>query len=381
MNTTCEYTDKTKHAPPHRSSDSEIAAKNAVFQAETKLNDLLDSMPQMVLIINSNRQIVSANQRVIESLGINIQHMMGKRPGEIIQCIHSEEGPGGCGTGLHCKVCGAVNTILQSQTENRYYSGECRITTAQGTAFDWKVTASPIMISYEQLYCITIEDVSNTKRRQALERTFFHDVINMVGAMSGLSDIVAEEYNQDDRIKHIAQLSSELLEEIETQKALSMAENGDLEPNPESFQLKPFIDQTAEFYKNHPASENCQIIVNCQPAELFSDKRLLRRALINMIKNAIEASKKGETVEVVSKNSDTEISISVFNPAVMTEDVKLQVFKRSFSTKEGLGRGLGTYSIKLLGEKYLGGKVSFISEEPKGTIFSITLPRDNSSLN
>ena len=48
------------------------------------------------------------------------------------------------------------------------------------------------------------------------------------------------------------------------------------------------------------------------------------------------------------------------------------MFQRSFSTK-GAGRGLGTYSIKLLGEKYLNGKVGFISEQGRGTIFSVEL--------
>jgi sensor histidine kinase regulating citrate/malate metabolism len=51
----------------------------------------------------------------------------------------------------------------------------------------------------------------------------------------------------------------------------------------------------------------------------------------------------------------------------------LQIFQRSFSTK-GAGRGLGTYSIKLLGERYLHGTVSFASSAEQGTIFQISLP-------
>ncbi|MBK7188571.1 MAG: hypothetical protein IPH86_07860 [bacterium] len=58
----------------------------------------------------------------------------------------------------------------------------------------------------------------------------------------------------------------------------------------------------------------------------------------------------------------------------MPRTVQLQVFQRSFSTK-GRDRGIGTYSIKLLTEKYLGGKASFVSDEGQGTTFSVTLPR------
>ena len=61
----------------------------------------------------------------------------------------------------------------------------------------------------------------------------------------------------------------------------------------------------------------------------------------------------------------------VSNPEVMPESVRLQVFKRSFSTK-GHDRGLGTYSIKLLTENYLDGEVGFTSEAPEGTTFWVS---------
>ena len=53
-------------------------------------------------------------------------------------------------------------------------------------------------------------------------------------------------------------------------------------------------------------------------------------------------------------------------------DVQLQLFQRSFSTK-GESRGIGTYSIKLLIENYLKGKVSFVSNKTVGTVISIEL--------
>ena len=58
---------------------------------------------------------------------------------------------------------------------------------------------------------------------------------------------------------------------------------------------------------------------------------------------------------------------------VMAEDVRLQLFTRYFSTKEA-GRGLGTYSARLLTEEYLGGALSFRSEPGEGTTFSVQLP-------
>ena len=54
--------------------------------------------------------------------------------------------------------------------------------------------------------------------------------------------------------------------------------------------------------------------------------------------------------------------------------IRLQIFQRSFSTK-GAGRGLGTYSVKLLSERYLKGAVGFRSTHAEGTRFFARYPK------
>ena len=49
-----------------------------------------------------------------------------------------------------------------------------------------------------------------------------------------------------------------------------------------------------------------------------------------------------------------EVRFSVHNSGAMAPGVRLQIFQRSFSTKRGEGRGVGTYGVKLFGERYLG---------------------------
>ena len=66
-------------------------------------------------------------------------------------------------------------------------------------------------------------------------------------------------------------------------------------------------------------------------------------------------------------------TFTVHNPEVMPKEVQLQVFQRSFSTKGEAGRGIGTYSMKLFGERYLGGKVAFVSSSSEGTTFRLAL--------
>ena len=95
-----------------------------------------------------------------------------------------------------------------------------------------------------------------------------------------------------------------------------------------------------------------------------------------MLKNAIEASSEGQAVTLSCDSEDEVISVNVHNAAAIAHEAQLQIFNRSFSTKEGVGRGIGTYSMKLLGEEYLKGCVSFTSTADTGTTFTLTLPLD-----
>jgi sensor histidine kinase regulating citrate/malate metabolism len=69
---------------------------------------------------------------------------------------------------------------------------------------------------------------------------------------------------------------------------------------------------------------------------------------------------------------DSFIYFSIKNPGLIPAEVQSQIFQRSFSTK-GKGRGLGTYSIKLLTERYLNGSVGFTSSIERGTEFFVKI--------
>ena len=117
----------------------------------------------------------------------------------------------------------------------------------------------------------------------------------------------------------------------------------------------------------------------CEEIPLLTDIALLLRALGNLAKNALEATSPGGTVTVGCRSltSDT-AEFFVRNSACIPREFQLQIFNRSFSTK-GQGRGLGTYSAKLLTERFLDGKVGFTSTPREGTFFFVRLPKEPGS--
>jgi len=105
-----------------------------------------------------------------------------------------------------------------------------------------------------------------------------------------------------------------------------------------------------------------------------SDVRLVQRILVNMIKNALEASRAGDVVRLGCLAApDGGVTFWVQNPSVMAQETRLRVFEKGFSTK-GRGRGFGTYGMRLFAETCLGGHIRFTSEPGQGTVFSLDLP-------
>ncbi len=112
------------------------------------------------------------------------------------------------------------------------------------------------------------------------------------------------------------------------------------------------------------------------------DETQLRRVLDNMLKNALEAEDTEAKITLGCRFLPSDplqgrprdmVEFWVHNPRVMSEAVQWQIFRRSFTTK-GKGRGLGTYSMKVLTERYLEGEIDFTSEPGQGTTFQARYP-------
>jgi signal transduction histidine kinase len=330
------------------------------------------------VILNRYRQIVYANKafhRYVQSIGE--PSPLGKRPGEALHCIHATESEGGCGTTEFCRTCGAVFSILKCQ-DDRENTSECLISRPPKLdSLELSVTATPMILNGERYTVFAVLDISHEKRRKALERIFFHDVLNTVGNINGFIELMAHataEEKQDYQIL-LGMLTRKLIDEIQSQRDLEAAENNEMQIMPSPLQIISFLEDQCTFYRRHLVADgkSIDIATQSESSTIYTDPTILGRVVGNMIKNALEASGPGGSVTVGCQLQDQHIKIWVHNSTAMPRLVQLQVFQRSFSTK-GKNRGLGTYSIKLLTERYLNGAVSFSSSAEEGTTFRIVLP-------
>jgi signal transduction histidine kinase len=296
------------------------------------------------------------------------------RHGEAINCKHAFETVNGCGTTEYCRTCGAIIAILDG-LNNKSAVQECRVILGSTQkALDLRVWATPLKINDETFTVLAVKDVQDEKRRLVLERIFFHDILNTASGLRGISELMQDsepdEYNEYKII--LNSLTQKLINELKAQRELIFAENDELGVDIIKFNSLSLLQETTDSFLEMQLRTNKKIVleVNSADKDISSDKVLLGRVIVNMVKNALEASGSNQIIKIGCRVEGSNIEFWVNNQGTINREIQLQIFQRSFSTK-GSGRGIGTYSMKLLAEQYLQGKVWFISNEAEGTTFFV----------
>ena len=371
---------QTHFATADRTTASELSNEIELVRNSSVIAKMLHSVGGLLAVLDENRQIVALNDTFLQVLGVkDTGSVFGLRPGEAVHCIHARKELAGCGTSRYCSTCGAVIAIIASLESGLPNEQTCSISTKiDGATSDlfFSVKAYPLELVGKNFVLLFLQDITSAQQRAALERTFFHDVNNMLQMLVGASELL-ESKDSSPLSKTIYQASLRLQDEIAIQRCLSKDEANTYTPLWRVISTEEVFADLQQFFKIHPICKNRSVhFAKCSPqsVKLKSDNSLLWRILHNMILNALEASEEGEEVKIWFDQKGQTLTFKVWNTSEIPEKIANRVFERNFSTKGGHGRGLGTFSIKHFGEKILNGKVSFTSNKKDGTTFYFSTP-------
>lgn len=367
----------TFFACPNRMSSEMIETLSEELSHDPVAIGILNAVDSFVVIINSNRQIVSANSNFLELLSVTETELRGQRLGESLQCVNASDAPNGCGTSKKCKYCGAVLTMIEAFEKHNVVNGECSllVKNEKGIAgAEFRVKASPLSFNQQEYVVLVLTDVSSVKRREALEKVFLHDIANTICGLKGWAEVLLE-CESEEAAERIVTLANQLVDDVNSQRILLNAENNEIELEyvQTSVNKVMTILKTVFTSADITMSKELEVLELAEDVKFKTDMSLFMRVLINMVKNAFEASEQGDTVIVTTSNTSNEVLWSVHNNKFIPENIAAHIFQRSYSTKSSKGRGLGTYSMKLFGENYLKGKVWFDSSPGKGTNFYFSI--------
>src|SRR5437667_94329 len=104
------------------------------------------------------------------------------------------------------------------------------------------------------------------------------------------------------------------------------------------------------------------------------DRTLLRQAVLNLVKNGLEALGRGGKLTVGTRRVDDQVEITVRDTGSgIAPEVGKRLFEQFFTTKPQ-GTGLGLYISRQIIEEQHGGTLTWESAPGQGTTFTATLP-------
>jgi len=146
-----------------------------------------------------------------------------------------------------------------------------------------------------------------------------------------------------------------------------------LNPKIEEIDLRKLVKDA---FLSIPISENVKVLISIDEdlPKLVVDKYFIKRVLINLITNAVQAMPDGGTVTIKATHEKETAVISVEDTGLgILEEDRNKIFKPLFTTKSK-GQGFGLAVCKRLVEAHNGGSIAFESEVGKGSKFTVKVP-------
>jgi heavy metal sensor kinase len=165
---------------------------------------------------------------------------------------------------------------------------------------------------------------------------------------------------------------------------LSEAEAGTMVLAKTPVELKPLLEDLVDQMRLLASDRDLEITVRCVPdLWIDADKLWIRRAIINLLHNAIKYSKDGSSIEISAgrENSGVKLSVRDYGIGIMPQDLP-HIFDRLYRadparSRDSGGAGLGLSLVRWIIEAHRG-TIRVESEPDHGSLFEILLPSSSS---
>jgi signal transduction histidine kinase len=222
----------------------------------------------------------------------------------------------------------------------------------------------------------TIEEMrkalhARDEERETLLAGIAHEVRNPLGALDLFAGLLAEELQGRPEGAHVARIRSELagLSKV-VEEFLDYARARP--PVREPVDLPLLLAEIADLAQPLAAERHVSIGVDGE-GSARADREQLRRAVVNLVRNAVEAAPPATEVEVVARAGDAEAVVEVRDRgAGLAREARASLFRPFFTTKQR-GTGLGLALAKKVADAH-GGALALEDREGGGTVARLVLP-------
>ncbi len=215
---------------------------------------------------------------------------------------------------------------------------------------------------------------------EQLSASIAHEIRNPITAAKSLVQQMGEEPAAAENVQY-ARVALEELERVEKSISHLLRYARDEELQMGEIRLNEVIDSAVESFRDRAARKGIEIVQQIDgQSELRADGEKLRRVVINLVGNAMDALEEGKVQSpriLVSSGENlagNEVWLRVRdNGQGIDEEAQAKLFNPFYTSKSG-GTGLGLAITRKIVEAH-GGEIEIVSEPGKGAQFIVTFPK------
>lgn len=234
----------------------------------------------------------------------------------------------------------------------------------------------------EELESLRIENTYN--KEQNIDKVSFlknisHEIRTPINTIDGFSQIIMETEDIEEIKKDVADIriaSRDLIDVINGMIDLSIIESGDLEIIPENYNIYDVLDSIIEITKSKLREKDVELKVEIEkniPEVLWGDSERISQIILNLLKNAIKYTEKGQITLRVNRIKSENICRLKIEVANTGRILKEEEIKNIFNTEKEINQSNLNLSVaKYLIEK-MGGSLEVSDNQTKESCFTATL--------
>lgn len=247
----------------------------------------------------------------------------------------------------------------------------------------------------EPIFMIFLFDVTDLHKLQEIRREFFanvsHELKTPIAAIRGYAETLLDMKSPDETTQKflsvILRNSLELSKLIDEMLTLAGLESGSLPLNIKSYDVCASCVRIMETVAPKAKTAGVELVMDVPPnlSEMQVDPQRFDSVLLNLVDNGIKYNRPGGFVKLSLRENDSEHLIFVEDNGLgIPDSAKLRAFERFYRVDKahsrlGGGSGLGLAIVKHTIQAH-GGQITLRSELGVGTVFSISIPKDNRAL-
>jgi len=239
----------------------------------------------------------------------------------------------------------------------------------------WQLRYSQLSMQDEHFQLVVLTNIEQLVHEteqiawHKMTRVLSHEINNSLSPIKSLAQSLEEIFaqqsldeNAQQALGVIVSRSDSLMQFVNRYASLAQQ----FEINIETVNLVSLINKITALFTH-------EINVTVGVERVLADKVLLEQTLINLVKNAVEASDAADAIEIISQKKGKHLTLSIIDKGAGIANPD-NLFVPFYTTKEG-GKGIGLALCRNMIEQQ-GGRLSLQNrQDKKGAIASIELPQ------